>query len=110
MESRAPARWNRRVGVDDDGLPGFERPASSGANNRAGCGASGCKTPALLGLDPSAHYAQYALGMSLKQHGRIEESRTRLRLAVVLSPETELYREALGRLPPAQPHGCESWP
>jgi tetratricopeptide (TPR) repeat protein len=54
---------------------------------------------ALLDLDPSAHYAQYGLGMSLKQQGRTEDSRTRLRLAVALSPESSLYREALGRLP-----------
>jgi tetratricopeptide (TPR) repeat protein len=60
---------------------------------------AGVTFEALLDLDPSAHYAQYGLGMSLKQHGRIEESRTHLRLAVALSPESALYREALGRLP-----------
>jgi Flp pilus assembly protein TadD len=60
---------------------------------------AGMTFEALLDLDPSAHYAQYGLGMSLKQQGRTEESRTRLRLAVALSPESSLYREALGRLP-----------
>ncbi len=54
---------------------------------------------ALLELDPSAHYAHYALGQSLKQLGRMREARTHLRLAVALSPESALYRGALARLP-----------
>ena len=41
---------------------------------------------ALLEVDPSAHYAHYALGQSLKQLGRTKEARTHLRLAVALSP------------------------
>jgi tetratricopeptide (TPR) repeat protein len=53
----------------------------------------------LLELDPSEHYAQYALGQSLKRLGRPDEAGTHLRLAVALSPESRLYRDALARLP-----------
>ena len=52
----------------------------------------------LLEIDPSAHYAQYALGQSLKKLGRREEAGTHLRLAVALDPTSALYRGALGRL------------
>ena len=53
----------------------------------------------LLELEPSAHYAHYALGQSLKRLGRPSEARTHLKLAVALSPGTTLYRQALARLP-----------
>ena len=53
---------------------------------------------ALLEVDPSAHYAHYALGQSLKQLGHRREARTHLRLAVALSPTSELYASALARL------------
>ena len=57
----------------------------------------------LLEVDPSAHYAHYALGQSLKQLGRSREARTHLRLAVALSPKSRLYQAALDRLgPPTQ--------
>jgi Flp pilus assembly protein TadD len=52
----------------------------------------------LLDVDPSAHYAHYGLAMSLKRLGRRSEARTHLRLAVALSPRTQLYRDALDRL------------
>jgi len=52
----------------------------------------------LLEVDPSAHYAHYALGQSLKQLGRSPEARTHLRLAVALSPASRLYRGALDRV------------
>jgi tetratricopeptide (TPR) repeat protein len=55
---------------------------------------------ALLEVDPSAHYAHYALGQSLKQLGRPREARTHLRLAVALNPASPLYRGALQRLGP----------
>lgn len=55
----------------------------------------------LLERDPSAHYAHYALGQSLKRLGRPIEAGTHLRLAVALSPDSELYRAALARLGPA---------
>ena len=53
---------------------------------------------ALLEIDPSAHYAHFALGQSLKRLGRRAEAGTHLRLAVALSPDTTLYRDALARL------------
>ena len=55
----------------------------------------------ILDVDPSAHYAHYALGQSLKRLGRRTEAGTHLRLAVALSPQTALYRDALARLGPA---------
>ena len=54
----------------------------------------------LLEVDPSAHYAHYALGQSLKQLGRVREARTHLRMAVALDPRSRLYRNALDRLGP----------
>ena len=56
---------------------------------------------ALLEVDPSAHYAHFALGQSLKRLGRASEARTHLRLAVALNPASPLYRGALQRLGPA---------
>jgi tetratricopeptide (TPR) repeat protein len=53
---------------------------------------------ALLDVDPSSPYGHYALGQSLKRLGRRQEAGTHLRLAVALSPESALYREALDRL------------
>lgn len=57
---------------------------------------------ALLEIDPSAHYAHYALGQSLKRLGRARQARTHLRLAVALSPDSAIYRDALGRIPPPE--------
>jgi Flp pilus assembly protein TadD len=57
----------------------------------------------LLELEPSAHYAHYALGQSLKRLGRPSEARTHLKLAVALSPRTLLYRQALARMPSPEP-------
>ena len=54
----------------------------------------------LLELDPSAHYAHFALGQSLKQLGRRDEARTHLRLAVALSPDSTTYAAALARIGP----------
>lgn len=53
---------------------------------------------ALLEIDPSSHYAHYAIGQSLKRLGRTDRARTHLRLAVALSPNNELYAAALARL------------
>ena len=58
----------------------------------------------LLDVDPSAHYAHYALGQSLKQLGRTSEARTHLRLACALNPTSRLYQAALNRLGP-RPEG-----
>jgi Flp pilus assembly protein TadD len=54
----------------------------------------------VLELDPSAHYAHFALGQSLKQLGRRDEARTHLRLACALSPTSKIYSGALARLGP----------
>lgn len=54
---------------------------------------------ALLQVDPSSHYAEFALGQSLRKLGRPREAWVHLRLAVALSPDTALYRHALARLP-----------
>jgi tetratricopeptide (TPR) repeat protein len=56
---------------------------------------------ALLEIDPSSHYAHYAIGQSLKLLGRVDRARTHLRLAVALSPGNKLYAGALARLGPA---------
>lgn len=58
----------------------------------------------LLELDPSAHYAHFALGQSLKQLGRRAEARTHLRLAVALSPTSSTYSAALARLGGVSPN------
>lgn len=52
----------------------------------------------LLQVDPSAHWAHFALAESLRKLGRVPEARTHLRLACALSPSSELYRRALDRL------------
>jgi tetratricopeptide (TPR) repeat protein len=62
----------------------------------------------LLEIDPSAHYAHFALGQSLKRLGRRREAATHLRLAVALSPKTTLYRDALARLGPGPESRSES--
>jgi tetratricopeptide (TPR) repeat protein len=53
---------------------------------------------ALLEIDPSWHYAHYAIGQSLKRLGHVDRARTHLRLAVALSPNSALYSGALARL------------
>jgi Flp pilus assembly protein TadD len=53
----------------------------------------------MIDLDPSAHYAHFGLGQSLKQLGREREARKHLRLAVALKPDSALYASALRRLP-----------
>jgi tetratricopeptide (TPR) repeat protein len=55
---------------------------------------------ALLEIDPSAHYAHFALGQSLKQLGDRDAARTHLRLACALSPTSTVYAGALARLGP----------
>jgi Flp pilus assembly protein TadD len=55
---------------------------------------------ALLEVDPSSHWAHFALAESLRKLGRLDAARTHLRLAVALSPATNLYRAAFARLSP----------
>ena len=53
---------------------------------------------ALLEVDPSAHWAHFALATTLRKLDRDAEARTHLRLAVALCPTSELYRRALDRV------------
>jgi tetratricopeptide (TPR) repeat protein len=57
---------------------------------------------ALLEIDPTAHYAHFALGQSLKQLGQREAAWTHLRLAVAMAPTSKVYAGALARLGPRQ--------
>jgi tetratricopeptide (TPR) repeat protein len=57
---------------------------------------------ALLELDPSAHWAHFALATTLRKLDREAEARTHLRLAVALCPTSELYRRALERVDPSR--------
>jgi Flp pilus assembly protein TadD len=52
----------------------------------------------LLEVDPSAHWAHFAIATTLRKLGRAPEARTHLRLAVALCPTSELYRRALARV------------
>ena len=52
----------------------------------------------LLEVDPSAHWAHFALAATLRKLGRPAQARTHLRLAVALCPTSELYRRALARV------------
>ena len=58
---------------------------------------------ALLDVDPSAHWAHFALATSLRKLDRAAEARTHLRMAIALSPGTALDRQALARLDEASP-------
>jgi Flp pilus assembly protein TadD len=57
----------------------------------------------LLELDPSGHWAHFALAATLRKLERPAEARTHLRLAVALNPRSDLYRTALARLDRANP-------
>jgi len=52
----------------------------------------------LLEVDPSAHWAHFALATTLRKLDRFAEARTHLRLAVALCPTSDMYRRALARL------------
>ena len=65
---------------------------------------------ALLEIEPSSHYAHYAIGQSLKRLGRTDRARTHLRLAVALSPNNKLYAGALARLRPSEPASSDPAP
>jgi Flp pilus assembly protein TadD len=51
----------------------------------------------VLELDPTDHYAHFALGRTLQRLSRLEEAKTQLRLAVAMDPRPE-YQEALGEV------------
>ena len=52
----------------------------------------------LLGVDPSAHYGHFGLGLALARLGRDQEARTHLRMAAALDPGSATYRRALERI------------
>jgi tetratricopeptide (TPR) repeat protein len=58
---------------------------------------------ALLEVDPSSHWAHFALAESLRKLGRLAEAKTHLKLAIALSPETQLYHQAMTRLDRLEP-------
>jgi Flp pilus assembly protein TadD len=51
----------------------------------------------VLEIDPSDHYARFALGRTLQRQGRLEEAQTQLRMAATMNPIPE-YQEALGEV------------
>jgi len=51
----------------------------------------------VLELDPTDHYARFALGRTLQRQSRLTEALTQLRLAVAMNPLPE-YQEALGEV------------
>ena len=53
---------------------------------------------ALVEVDPSSHWAHFALSESLRKLGRLAEARTHLKLAIALSPRSELYQRAMARI------------
>ena len=61
----------------------------------------------LLEVDPSGHWAHFALATSLRKLDRIPEARTHLRLAVALCPTSELYRTALAKVTPPEPKAID---
>jgi len=52
----------------------------------------------LLELEPNSHYGHFGLGEALRKLGERDAAVTHLRLAVAMSPDSELYRAALVRL------------
>ena len=51
----------------------------------------------VLDLDPSDHYARFALGKALQRQGRLAEAHAQLKMAAAMDPRPE-YQEALGEL------------
>jgi tetratricopeptide (TPR) repeat protein len=53
---------------------------------------------AIVEADPVAHYAHFGLGLSRARMGDVLGARRHLRLAVLMKPDDETYRQALERL------------
>ena len=51
----------------------------------------------VIELDPTDHYARFALGRTLQRLGRYPEAQTQLRMATAMHPVPE-YQEALGEI------------
>ena len=77
------------------------RRSAARTSTRTSPSARARRSSALLELDPSAHYAHFALGQSLKRLGPARARRgTHLRLAVALSPGTAALPRRARRLGP----------
>lgn len=53
---------------------------------------------AIVEADPIAHYAHFGLGLSRERLGDHTAARRHLRMAVLLSPDNEVYQQALTRV------------
>ena len=53
---------------------------------------------AIVDADPLAHYVHFGLGLSRARLGDARGARRHLRMAVVLKPDSDDYREAFARL------------
>lgn len=51
----------------------------------------------VLEIDPSDHYARFALGRTLQRQSRLPEALAQLRMAAAMNPTPE-YQEALGEV------------
>jgi Flp pilus assembly protein TadD len=51
----------------------------------------------VLDLDPTDHYARFALGKALARQGRLAEAQAQLKMAAAMDPRPE-YQEALGEV------------
>ncbi|WP_028926792.1 tetratricopeptide repeat protein [Pseudonocardia acaciae] len=51
----------------------------------------------VLEIDPTEHYARFALGKALQRQGRLTESLAQLRMADAMAPRPE-YQDALGEV------------
>jgi predicted Zn-dependent protease len=51
----------------------------------------------VLELDPSDHYARFALGKTLQRRGRLTDAVVQLKIAAAMDPRPE-YQEALGEV------------
>lgn len=52
----------------------------------------------VLELDPANDYCHFAIGLCHAKSGNLEVARGHLKMAVVMRPESSLYRETLERL------------
>ncbi len=51
----------------------------------------------VIDIDPSDHYARFALGKALQRQSRLTEAQTQLKIAAAMDPRPE-YQEALGEV------------
>lgn len=51
----------------------------------------------VIEIDPTDHYARFALGKALQRQSRLAEAQTQLRIAAAMDPRPE-YQEALGEV------------